>query len=196
MSDREEHPALGHFRELNALPKKVPAAERMKQIKEQFPSVEKLDWNEAFKQDIGLMGAILRDVLKIDLSTRPGVSGPRPGVDPEEGRARLRQLLGQDYTNLPFHEAFEVLAGGRSYTHLARKTGLSRSKVFRLAKNMEQPSVDELRQVAEAFKKHPSFFFEYRTYYVAAAMQQRMEHAPEASITAYRKIVTAAKEDD
>jgi hypothetical protein len=178
---------LSVFHELNERDKKVPWSERYKVIKEQFPSVAELDWNEALRKDVDLFGRILRDIIKLD-QAEPGRSGPRRAVDPNAGHATLRMLAGQDYSELPFNEAFRVLGRGMSLTTLARKTSLSRMTCSRLLRAEKVPDADEMRLVAEAFKKHPSYFIEYRVAYVTAAIAERLASAPESSIVFYKKL--------
>jgi transcriptional regulator with XRE-family HTH domain len=102
--------------------------------------------------------------------------------------ASLRRLSGQDFTTLCFIDAFEMLGAGKSMTQLARRTGLSRSQVYRLQKGWIEPDVWMLQTVAKAFNKHPSFFVEYRAYFVLANLQGRLLGSPESSIDLYRKL--------
>lgn len=179
-------PDLSEFTELTASGG-TSWEKRSAKIRERFPSTAHLDWKKAFDNDIDLFGRILRDVLKVDQS-QPGRPGPRPALDYKQGVARLRQLMGQDYTCLPFHEAFKILSDGRSIRHLAVKTGLDRNMVYKLLRGDHAPDVYAMSQVAKSFDKHPSFFLEYRIMYIAAALMERMEWAPESTIGTYRKL--------
>lgn len=185
--DDEERPDLSVFRELNERGKRVPWAERVKVIRQQFPSVENLDWNRALERDVDLFGRIIRDIIKLD-QAEPGRDGPRRQVDPAKGREALRRLAGQDYSELPFAESVRVLSRGMSLRPLARKTGLSPMTLSRLLRGDKEPDVHEMHAIAEAFKKHPSYFVEYRVGFITAAMASKLASAPEASIGIYRKL--------
>lgn len=188
-------PRLAPFRELNA--RRPPWEERAKVIRQQFPSVAELDWRKAFALDIGLFGRIIEDILKADVAAdEPGKPGPRPALDYADGVSRLRQLWGLDYSTLPFPQAIKALTRHRgfSFTMLARKTAMSRSKLHRLAQGIEEPTAVELEQIAKAFGKHPSYFTEWRMAFVVAALYDQMEDVPEASIRLYRKMRAAISE--
>lgn len=175
---------LSTFHALNE--EKVPWSRRAKTIKEVFPSTEKLDWKSAFDRDMDLLGRVLRDILKVD-QTEQGRPGPRPSLDYDQGMRRLRQILGEDYSMLPFSEAFKILAGTRSVRHLSTKTGLSKSNIQRLLEGNADPDMDTLQRVARSFDKHPSFFVEYRLLYIARTILNKLGDAPEATINIYRK---------
>jgi transcriptional regulator with XRE-family HTH domain len=89
---------------------------------------------------------------------------------------------------LPFHEAFQVLAGGRSLRHVASMTGLNRNTVYRLMKGDSQPDGFEMAVVAETFGKHPSYFAEWRILYITNAFVSRLEYSPDTAIDIYRKL--------
>jgi plasmid maintenance system antidote protein VapI len=190
--DVEPRPELKAFRDLNAEAKqqgfRVPWAQRLGVIHQQFPSTATLDWNEAFTRDHELWARIMHDIIKAD-QAEPGRDGPRPkALDYERGLATIRQMMGQDYSLLPFPEAFAVLSRGYSLSHLARKTNISRSIVHRLLRGDEEPSAEEMAAIADAFDKHPSFFIEYRVGYITAMVHARMATNPETSIAVYRKM--------
>lgn len=175
---------LSAFQELNQ--EKVPWSKRAKVIKEVFPSTGKLNWKAAFDRDIDLLGRVLRDILKVD-QTEQGRPGPRPSLDYEVGTRRLRQILGEDYSMLPFYESLKLLAGDRSIRHLATKCGVSHSHVQRLLAGDRDPDIQTLEKIAKAFGKHPSFFLEYRLLYIARTILDKLSDAPEATINIYRK---------
>ena len=175
------------FREMNESGEKTSWDKRYDVIKTQFPDPKTFDWRKAFDKDLDLFARIMRDVLKVDQAV-PGRPGPRPALDYDRGVKSLRQMMGQDYSTLPFPDTFQFLAGDRSLSHTARKTGLSRSQVHRLLRGESQPDVNEMTMVAEAFGKHPSFFLEYRAAFVVAALSEKLLNAPEATIGFYRRI--------
>lgn len=193
MSRRPElikRPEVEHFREVNqqvAAGRVVSRSERMAMIRQQFPSVTKLEWERAFDEDYGLLGKVIRDILRLDVP-QSSKSGPRSVPSGAEGSAALHRLLKDDFGTLPFHEMFEVLQGKLSVRGLANKVGISKSQVSRLLAGQTHPTAAEMQLVAAAFKKHPSYFVEWRAAVVATAIRERLTGVPEASITAYRQI--------
>lgn len=161
--------------------------ERVELIYQHFPKCRDADWNVVLS-DLDSLGEVVRDILRLE-QAEPGKSGPRPAPQVGQGMKSIRQWTGQDHSVLPFHEAFAILAQGYSMSHLARKTTLSRSQVHRLLRAEAQPTPHELSSVAQAFGKEPSYFIEFRTAYIMAALGARLEQAPEATIAIFRKIV-------
>jgi DNA-binding phage protein len=166
---------------------KVSWEVRAKKIKEQFPSVANLNWNRALEKDMDLFGRVLRDILKLEQAA-PGRPGPRPSLDMAAATLRLNQLMGNDFTMLPFNEAFAVLANGRSVRHVASKTGMNRNRVYKLLKGDDEPDGFEMAVIAETFGKHPSYFAEWRILYIVNAFVVRLEYSPDTAIDIYRKL--------
>lgn len=165
-------------------------AERSRLIRLQFGVVAKPEWSATFRTDIDLFGRVLRDILKADQAT-PGRDGPRPGLDYERGVETLRQLLGQDYSMLPFAASFRLLAGKTALTALARKTGISRSRVHRLLSGQDEPTVDDMQSIANAFGKDASWFSEYRSAFITAALYDRLVSSPETNIGLYQRLINS-----
>lgn len=179
---------LEPFAELNARPGRVPWNQRFELIREQFPSVARLDWQKAFETDMGLFARIVEDILKLD-AAEPGRPGPRPGLEYREAATRLRKLWGLDYATAPFTHAFQALCAARGYSlrQLARKTHLSRSELHRFQQGLDVPTAQEMEAIAGAFDKHPSYFVEWRMGYILALLAEHMAEVPEASVGFYRK---------
>ena len=182
---------LSEFAEANEA--KVPWDERARMIRRRFPSTAALDWKRAFDADPELFGRLVRDMLKINAGA-PGRPGPRPALSEEDAARRYRQLTGQDYTFLPFPEAFGHLRAGRSIRHLARKVGLDRNQVFRLLNGSVEPAAYDMEQVARAFSLDPSYFVEWRMLAITAALAGRMAEAPEATVGLYRRLKAASSQ--
>lgn len=170
-----------------ATKEKVSWDRRARVILSQFDSVEKLAWKKAFSSDIDLFARLVRDILKLD-QTQPGRPGPRPALDLDQGISRLRQYMGEDYAVVSFPEAFKDLAAGRSIRSLARKCDLSKNHVHRLMTGEMAPDAYAMTQVAKAFGKHPSFFSEWRSMWIANAIVNRLDAQPESSMVLYRKL--------
>lgn len=168
--------------------KKVPWAQRLQDIKKEYPSFDALDWDQAFQNDLDLMGRIIRDILKHE-HAEPGHSGPRPALDRDTAKQKLAQIMGMDYSLEKFPLALATLSSGRSIRHIATKTGLNRNTVHRLLKGDVFPDPWTMEVVAKAFNRHPSFFLEYRIDSLMAALESQMQLAPELTIDVYRQAV-------
>lgn len=187
-----ETPDLSAFIEANEQPgKKMSWEERVAMIQRQFPSVLTLDWKRAFDRDLDLFAWIMQDVLKAD-AAEPGRSGPKPGINYRDGLSRFRRMVGEDYSMLPFDEAFTILAGERSLSALAAKTGVSRSRIRLLLRGEIQPSSKQMEKIAKGFGKSPGYFTEYRRGVVVAAIWERLTAVPEASVKYWHEIASAA----
>ena len=187
-------PDLTPFHEANAEAngKRVKWSDRLSLIQEHFPATAEPDIGGMLVKDDRILGAILRDVLH-SIQTPEGKTGRKLTFDPERGREDLRTLTGENYTHLPFHQAFRELASdknGRSHslTEISRKTAISRSRVHRLLNRVEPPSVEDLAVIARCYGKPPSYFGEYRSRYVAKHLAAHLEQNPEMSQAVYRKI--------
>lgn len=180
---------LSPFRDYDGGPLKLSKAQRAELIDLQFPSVKNLDWGAAFNNDIDLFGRILRDIIKLE-QREPGKSGPRPNnLDYDKGLATFRQLMGEDFSTLPFMEAFQLLVRDCSRTQVARKTHLSRTKVHRLLSGEYDPTSDDMRAIADGFNKHPSFFVEYRRSFIVEQLTNTLLDEPERTIAYYQKML-------
>lgn len=178
---------LDSFREMNVRPK-VKWDERVDLIKKEFPSVVNLDWAKLFDADPMIMGRLVNDILKVDLADR-GRPGKRPAIEQEAASDRLRQLSGEDYTMLPFHEAFRILANGRSSRGLAARLAVSHTAVNRLMRGMDSPSAAVMEKTAKVFKKDPGYFVEYRLIYIFGMLYRKLEVNPEATVGFYMKML-------
>lgn len=158
--------------------------ERLDTLHRRFPSTADPYWTEAL-QDYSIMGRLIRDTLRVGHT--PKRRGSRPMLEIDEGMARLAQLFGDDYTTVPFNQALVHLAAGRSLTQVARRTGLSRSKVDRLMRGAA-PSGREMAMVAAGFHKPSTYFMEYRVGLVCAAVAERLMAAPDASVGLVRAL--------
>ena len=183
----EDHAeAVAFFDDLNAGPK-VPWSERRKLISKFFPSVDRLDWAEVFRQDPALMGRIINDILKLD-AAEPGKPGKRPGLEQGDAEARLGTLFDTNYSELPFHQALKYVVGERSIRHVASKTGLNRNTVHRLLSGDQVPDEYEIEAIAKAFKIEPAYFAEYRLAYIIGFLFTRLENNPDATVLFYKRL--------
>lgn len=167
--------------------KRIPWEERIKLIEEQFPGVRNADWNIILK-DVDTLGRVIRDVLKVD-QIEPGRAGPRPNLNVERGMQTWREITGQDFCELPFVDALRLLTRGQAVRTVARKVNVTKTRMDRLMRGIDHPSADDLRAIAAAYRKKPSFFAEYRTEYVTAAIVAGLAQEPEMTTAIYSKLV-------
>jgi transcriptional regulator with XRE-family HTH domain len=140
--------------------------------------------------DVDLLGRIMRDIARHDQGDARTFGPKAATLDPRRTREMLRQFAGDDHTLLPFAEAFRLMAGERSYRHLAARIGMSKDKVSRLLRG-RPPTPHEMEQIARAFNKHPSFFREYRDSHLVDQLRRRLDDLPEASVDMYRQSVSS-----
>jgi Helix-turn-helix len=169
-----------------ALRKRVPWEQRIKMIHEEFPATRDPAWNQIL-QNPDIFARILRDVLKVD-QIEAGRAGPRPNLDVERGMRTWNEFRG-DYSELPFVDAFRVLVKDNSQRTIARKTGISKTRILRLQQGDDRPNMDDLRVIAEAYNKKPAYFVEYRAEYIIAAVATRLQDEHELTAVLYRKLV-------
>lgn len=148
------------------------------------------------RMDTDTIAAILKDVLRVGHS--PVRRGQRVMPTPDEGMGRLRQMRGEDYATAPFPIAFRALARGRSFTVLARKTGIDRTRIQRLLTGTRtdaagkrpriKPQPAEMETIAGAFGKSPSYFREWRTLRLARMVEEELASNPELSASLIHRL--------
>lgn len=206
--DREE--VLDVFRTINGAPtyRQPTATERRKLIARYFPAIEKPieeilatgAWRD--DDDVEVFGRMIGSILQAD-ATPPGTRGRRAPLDMAAAAERLRQLLRGEHTTERFADALRLLSGwqpGRNgsapagaitLTALARRVGISRSRLHRLLHGEDEPTVAECESAAAGFRKHPSYFVEWRTQYVMDRFADRLREMPDVSIDLYRQAIAA-----
>lgn len=164
---------------------RVPWDDRLAVIHRQYPSAAESDWSEALRE-YELLGRLLGDVMKA--ATAPKRRGSRSPLELEAGEAQLREIWGDNFTILPFNEAFRQMAGARTLAQLAVKTGIGRATVHRLLTGKLEPTGSEMEAIARAFGLRPIYFREYRAGMVLAVIAQHLTDAPEASVKLVRQL--------
>jgi transcriptional regulator with XRE-family HTH domain len=183
---------LEPFAELNARDKRVPWKDRYEVVKQQFPSVQSLDWERVFRADPTIMGNILNDIIKVQVAPK-GRPGKRPALEKEQAREVLAQYKGEDYTLLPFPKAVTRLKGKLSVRQFARRVSMSPTYAYNLMTGYKEPTVEDMQIVADAYGKEPSFFYEYRVAFITALMVERVDYAPESSIIYFERALEARR---
>lgn len=175
--------------------KRVDWQERRGLIRTEFPEAVEPDWGDVLNDDAAFE-RMMRDILKF-AQAEQGRDGPRPNLDWDKGMQTWREITGQDFTGLPFQQAFREIARDRSgrehsLSHISNKTGISRSRVHRLITGREAPDMQVMALIAGGYGKKPQFFAEYRAEIIAQRVISILARNPEYSAVVYRKVVGSA----
>jgi predicted DNA-binding transcriptional regulator AlpA len=165
--------------------KKPSWDKRYESIKESYPNIDSSDWSNVINDDeifISLLGDVLKSERKVS------TPGKRPGLNRSDGLEKLNKMLDRDYSDSEFPKSFKALVGSKSIRAVTAKTGLSKSHVQRLLTQNECPSIETLEKIAEGFKKHPSYFLEYRVYKVLESINFLLLKNPETATHWYRRV--------
>lgn len=164
----------------------VPWEQKEERVKEAHPEALDVSWSEVMQSDPDLFARIISDVVKASGSvTRPG---KRPSLNGKEAEATYSRLAGEDFSSYPFAQAFRILAGKRSVRSVANKVDLAPSFVYNLLNERAEPSYETIEKIAKGFKKHPSYFIEYRVGFVQSAIGHFLESSPETATAWYIQI--------
>lgn len=180
--------------------RRVNWVDRLDLIHEQFGPLVGADWSMALR-DNDVFARIVRDILKAQQhAERPeaerSLAGRRPNLSPgPNGMRGWRELTGNDFSELMFIGAFRAMTCDRatgkehSLSHIAHKTGISRSRVHRLLRGEEEPTLTDMRTIAAAYNRKPAYFNEYRAAAIAAFIMEKLRDAPETSASLYQRII-------
>lgn len=140
-------------------------------------------WVATFSERPDAMHALLADFIK-QAHAQPGRIGQRPM--PREEQVDLQGLLYGEQNDLPM---LEVLPGlvTMSERMMCARIHMSRTQWQRLLRGEYDPDVNEIRKIAEALKKPPTFFVEYRKAMVVAALINLIDERPGIATSLYRR---------
>jgi hypothetical protein len=133
-------------------------------------------WETVFEARPDIMVRILQDVIK-QAYAKPGRIGQRPM--PHEEEVDLDELTGGAANELPLVEVLPKLlapAGERAFC--IKLTSMSRSTFKRILAGTYKPNMAELREIARAAGKSPTFFVEYRKLAAVTALVNLIEDRP------------------
>lgn len=166
---------------------KLPWLERSRIIHEDFPSIESLDWNKALSQDIGLVGLIIKDVLKHDQEPT-GRPGPRPPLDPKKMGHKIMQIKGEDFSVEEFPETVDSLRKDMSLLTLSKKSKVNHNDIYRMYNKEKQPNLWVMSRIAGVFGKRPEYFLECRIIVINNYITRKLLDTPVSSITAFKQL--------
>lgn len=140
-------------------------------------------WVAVFNERPDAMHNLLADYIK-QVYAVPGRIGQRPM--PEEQKVDFNALLYGEDNELPIGEVLKKIVGD-SQRVFAAKIHMSRGTYERLLAGRYDPDVNEIRMIAKALKRPPTFFVEYRKAMVVAAVLGLLEERPGLATTLYRQ---------
>lgn len=162
-------------------------------LERQYPSLSYLTsppgratkraWVAVFTERPDAMHALLADFIK-QVHAQPGRIGQRPM--PREEQVDFDSLLYGEENDLPLTDALPKLVHISERAMCAR-IAMSRTQYQRLLKGEYDPDVNELRLIAAAVKKSPTYFIEYRKAMAVAAFLNLIEERPGIATALYRR---------
>jgi hypothetical protein len=158
-------------------------------IQRASPRARDPDWNVVLR-DNDVLGRLLKDILKVD-QIEPGRAGPRPNLDYERGMQTWKEITGQDFSELPFPQAFQALTKNQSFTTISRRISQGRTRTYELWNGLTSPTIDDMRIIAKAYGKKPAYFAEYRAEFILAHITARLIAETEMTIAIYTRLVRA-----
>jgi len=140
-------------------------------------------WVAVFNSRPDAMHSLLADYIK-QVHARPGRIGQRPM--PKEEQVDFQSLLYGEQNDLPLIEVLPKIIT-QSERAMCVAIHMSRAQYQRMLKGDYDPDVNELRVLAAVLGKPPTFFVEYRTAMVMAAMLNLFDQRPGIATSLYRK---------
>lgn len=165
-------------------------------IFEKFPALEELlgednfeVWQATFDGRPDAMHAILADIIKIAYAD-PGQVGQRPM--PEERNVDTSWLLQGATNSLPIAEILPKLVKV-SDRKFCQEIDMSRRMYQRMLAGEYDPDISQLRRIAKAVGRPPSFFVEYRRKMLATALASLLHNHPNIADGLYERFVVSQR---
>lgn len=140
-------------------------------------------WVAVFKARPDAMHSLLADFIK-QVHAQPGRIGQRPM--PREEVVDFQGLMYGESNDLPIHEVLPKIVQ-ESERAFCAKVHLSRTQYQRLLRGEYDPDVNEMRAIAAALQRHPTYFVEYRKAMAIAAFVNLIEERPGIATSLYRQ---------
>lgn len=142
----------------------------------------KAAWVAVFTARPDAMASLLADFIK-QVYAQPGRIGQRPM--PHEEQVDLQSLLYPEENTDPLGEVLRRRMV--SERDLARRTHLSKTQLRRILTGQYLPDVPEMRNLAAAIGKPPTYFVEYRKAMALTAVVNLLDDHPGLATTLYRR---------
>lgn len=140
-------------------------------------------WVAAFKARPDAVEALLADLIK-QVHARPGRIGQRPM--PREEQVDFESLVYGEQTDEPLVTVLPGLLKG-SESQFCLKAHMSRVQYWRMMKGEYHPDIKQIRLIAAAVGKSPTYFMEYRKAMAIAAFVQLVDERPGIATNLYRR---------
>lgn len=140
-------------------------------------------WVAAFRARPDAVEALLADLIK-QVHARPGRIGQRPM--PREEQVDFEALVYGEQTDQPLVDVLPSLIQG-SEAQFCLKAHMSRVQLWRLRRGEYHPDVKQIRLIAAAVGKNPTYFVEYRKAMAIAAFVQLVDERPGIATNLYRR---------
>ena len=140
-------------------------------------------WVAVFNARPDAMHSLLADFIK-QVHAQPGRIGQRPM--PKEEQVDFEGLVYGEENDLPLTEILPKVVQV-SERRFVEQIHMSRGQYQRLLKGEYDPDVNEMRLIAAAIKKPPTFFVEYRKAMAIAAFINLVDERPGIATSLYRK---------
>lgn len=147
------------------------------------PRAAKTAWVAVFDARPDVMHSLLADFVK-QVYAQPGRIGQRPM--PREEQVDLDGLIYGEENDLPLPEALKKLVNV-SERMFCQLSGISRSQYQRILAGRYDPTVHEIRLIAAAVKRPPTYFVEYRKAMAIAAFINLVEERPGIATRIYQQ---------
>jgi hypothetical protein len=165
------------------------------ELEAQFPSLTHLAgpptqaakraWVAVFNARPDAMHSLLADFIK-QVHATPGRIGQRPM--PREEQVDFQGLLYGEKNDLPIREVLPKLIQV-SERMFAIQSGISRGMCQRIIRGECDPTVAQIRSIARAVGKPPTYFVEYRKAMAIAAFINLIEERPGIAASLYRHYI-------
>lgn len=162
------------------------------EMAQQFPSLSFLAgppttattraWVAVFNARPDAMHAILADYIKQAHAT-PGRIGQRPM--PREEQVDFEALMYGEQNDLPLTEILPKI-NTLSERAMCSRIHMSKTQWRRVLDGSYDPNVNELRAIATALRRPPTFFVEYRKAMAVAAFLNLIDERPGIATSIYR----------
>jgi hypothetical protein len=167
------------------------------EVAREFPSLSYLSgppgkatkraWVAVFNARPDAMHSLLADFIKQAHAT-PGRIGQRPM--PKEEQVDFDSLVYGEINELSLVEVLPKIVH-MSERAICAKIHMSKTQWRRVLAGEYDPNVHELRAIAEAVKRPPAFFVEYRKAMAVAAFLNLIEERPGIATSLYRTYIEA-----
>lgn len=138
-----------------------------------------LDWSKIIDQE---------NVTKIlGSAVRSKFPGRKPLTNSQRAHV-MDALAWDDFSEEPFIPTFKALKGLNSLKGL----GIDGEELSALLDGTTSPSIEHMQEIARFFRRHPSYFLEYRIMFIINSLNDFLEHNPSVASTWFVKSMKAA----